>query len=185
MMIIGIDPGVETGLAIMETRKNIKNPFLLHYSLLPMKSYISCLDIEEIFKEYVKDYEKSILFHDVKKDDIVIVYIESQYINRNSEKTNWNTLRKLIEIEGFLKYTALKYQCVVKEVFPKQWQSKLLTRQGTRAQLKKISVMRAQTYEKSITNHNIADAVNIANYGWISETKIPFWGLKDDKLQVM
>lgn len=154
MIVIGIDPGVETGLAIINDgklisrcsvdMKNIANiPDIVHYLLVTGAAASS-----------------------------YAVYLETQYFSRTSEKTNWTTIKKLIEVVGWWKYLYISYGITnIIEIQPHTWQSKLLSSQKIkRNELKKLSVQRAQQ-QWNITekNHNICDAVNIATYGWQEE----------------
>ncbi|MDD3982831.1 MAG: hypothetical protein PHU54_02630 [Candidatus Omnitrophica bacterium] len=150
MIVIGIDPGVETGFAAIRDG----NLFLYSKQLMHQIKGISIL---ETFPQ---------------DNQIIHLYIESQYLNRTSKKTNFITLRKLIEIEGYWKYEAIKNKInQIHEVLPNVWQSRMLSSSKLkRNELKKLSVQRVnKEWKESIKNHNLADAINIANYGWIEE----------------
>lgn len=154
MIVIGIDPGVETGLAIINDGK------LISRCSVDMKNLANIPDIVHYF--LVTGAAAS----------SYTVYLETQYFNRTSEKTNWTTIKKLIEVVGWWKYLYMSYGITnIIEVQPHTWQSKLLSSlKLKRNELKKLSVQRAQ-HQWNITekNHNVCDAINIANYGWIEQ----------------
>lgn len=157
MIVIGIDPGVTTGVGIIQGGK------LIFQNIFNMKNQYHIIYSDFVCDDISKKAEA--------EDDIIILYIESQFINRTSEKTNWNTLRKLIEIEGWWKHLAKKmgFNQII-EVFPRTWQSSCLSHAAKREQLKKLSIIRAnQQFNIKTKDHNLADAINIASYGWQEE----------------
>lgn len=138
MIIVAIDPGLLTGYAV------IKDDELIKYGALSFheKSY-NGWEYERLIKE----------IYDSK--DQMYFFIETQHMKFNSIKTT-------IEIAGYMLYTAKNNGYNTFQVYPSSWQKYIRDEAGNG---KEKSLNRVKSLGIDITDHNIADAINIAYYG--------------------
>jgi len=139
-LLIAVDPGLTTGIAVFARRHPIK-PALL---------FARQIEIRRRPSDYLDALDDAQSYCDPERGPVQVV-LESQY---QGAGRSFPAIRSLIEIGGYIRYVSLARGCEVEEVMPATWQAVLRIR-GCRlisAQLKAL----AQEVVTARYGHDIA-----------------------------
>jgi len=159
-IIIGIDPGKNTGVAIFKLGLNLEllKTFNLRCNEYEIETYINILD------EEIKPY-----LDGISNLEIGYTAIEDQYSGKNAD-----SFKKIIISRCFLEsWFYNNYGVFCNKIYPKTWQSWLgINPRTKRAGVKKQAQLYAKTHYPNIKiNQDVADAVIIGLCGFHKKYK--------------
>ena len=160
MRIMGIDASTTcSGVAVIDDGK------LVYHDIINMKSN---KDTDQRVKDMMCELGKKI-----KEYSPTALYIEDSWNKQNVETT-----KMLSNILGAVMYVCQEVGCTFTKILPSAWRSltgiKLCTKNGShlkRNELKQEAVSRVKKIYKIDCNDDEAEAICIAEAGWLSQSE--------------